>query len=410
MNTTHHKKNNIVASLIVLVLVFIAGVFAGKGNYTAAAIIPDEIENSESDKVSTDFGRFWEAWQLLEEKYPFEEPTSEDKLFGAISGLTRAYGDPYTVFFPPKEAASFNEDISGEFSGVGMEVGLRNGVVTIVAPLKGTPAEQAGLLAGDVIYKIDGTETNDLGIDSAVQMIRGPRGTAVELIILREGEFEPLTISVTRDIIEIPTLETRLTEDNIFVIELYNFIGNVDVQFEEAMTEFEQSGATELVLDLRNNPGGFLQSAINISSWFLPIGEIVVTERTNIAGEEEQVYRSLGKSSLITREYNTVILVNGGSASASEIVAGALAPLDTVTLVGEQTFGKGSVQELVALPDGTSLKITVAKWYTPDGTSISENGLTPDIEIEMTADDYQEERDPQYDKAIEVLLEKRTNK
>lgn len=407
---TFQKKNNIIAGSFLLVLVFTAGLLAGKGDSTAAAIIPDEIENPKSEQVTVDFERFWEAWQLLEAKYPFEEPTSEDKLFGAISGLTKAYDDPYTVFFPPKEAKSFSEDIGGEFSGVGMEVGLRNGVITIIAPLKGTPAEQAGLLAGDIIYKIDGTETADLSIDGAVQMIRGPRGTDVELTIFREGEFEPLLVPVTRDIIEIPTLETRTTEDGIFVLELYNFIGNVDAQFEVAMQEFANSGATELILDLRNNPGGFLQSAINISSWFLPIGEVIVNERTNVKGEEKQVYRSLGKSNFITRDYSMAILINGGSASASEIVAGALAPLGTVTLVGEQTFGKGSVQELVALPDGTSLKVTVAKWYTPDGTSISDSGLTPDTEVEMTAEDYQEERDPQYDKAIEILLEKRKNR
>jgi len=399
------EQNTFVVTSLLLVIVFVLGVVVGKGNESSAAdMVPAGIVNAESEE-GVDFQRFWQAWQTLDGKYPFDEPTAEEKMYGAIQGLARSYEDPYTVFLPPQESESFNEDISGEFSGVGMEIGIRDNALTVVAPLKGTPAEAAGLRSGDIIYEIDGETAVDLSIDNAVQKIRGPRGTSVTLTIIREGEFEPLEIKVVRDLIEIPTLETELTEDNIFVIDLYNFIGNVDVQFEAAMMEFQRSDSQRLILDLRNNPGGFLQSAINIASWFLPTGEIVVQEKKSQDLEEENVtYRSLGNAGMITKTFDMVILTNQGSASASEIVAGALRPLDWVTLIGEQTFGKGSVQELVPMSGDTSLKITVAKWYTPDGTSISEEGLSPEIEVEFTREDYEEGIDPQFEKAVEHLL------
>lgn len=404
MRTEKKDRNNLVVTSVLVITVFLIGIVIGKTDTKASVTAPTNIINAEPNDTNTDFSAFWEIWQMLEKKYPFDEPTSEEKIYAAISGLTEAYGDPYTVFLPPEESDSFNEDISGEFGGVGMEVGIRDEVITVIAPLKGTPAEKAGLQPGDIIYKIENETTAGISIDSAVKKIRGPKGTTVQLSILRKGEFEPIEVSIMRDTIEIPTLKTKTTEEGIFVIELYNFIGNIDSQFKKAMLEFKSSNSDKLILDLRNNPGGFLQSAINTASWFLPLGNVIVKENFGEETSKEKTYRSLGQSREIEKDYQMVILTNEGSASASEIVAGALRPLKNITVLGEKTFGKGSVQELMQLPDGTSLKVTVAKWFTPDGTSLSENGLSPEIQVEMTNSDYQEDKDPQFDKAVEILV------
>lgn len=397
----HSRKQHYIVTGVLLLTVFGIGLLVGRGTLQASAEAPVGIENADG---AADFSAFWNAWQVLEEKYPFEDaPSAKDRMYGAIQGLARSYDDPYTIFLPPEDNATFNEDLAGEFSGVGMEIGLRDEVITVIAPLKGTPAEAAGMLPGDIIYEIDGETTIDMTVEEAVDRIRGPRGSTVTVTVLREGEFEPLDIVITRDLITIPTLETSEPADGVFMIQLYNFIGDVDPQFDAAMSEFIASGADKLILDLRSNPGGFLQSAITISSWFLPLGDMIVQEDFGPNSEANEAFRSLGTSSKIGRDFDMVVLVNQGSASASEIVAGALSQQGRATLVGEQTFGKGSVQEVVPLPSDTALKITVARWLTPDGTSISENGLTPDVEVERTFEDFQEDRDPQLDKAIEIL-------
>lgn len=397
----HSQKQHHIVIAVLLLTVFGIGLLVGRGTLQASAEAPIGIENADG---VTDFSAFWNAWQVLEEKYPFEDaPSAKDRMYGAIQGLARSYDDPYTIFLPPEDNATFNEDLAGEFSGVGMEIGLRDEVITVIAPLKGTPAEAAGMLPGDIIYEIDGESTIDMTVEEAVDRIRGPRGSTVTVTVLREGEFEPLDIVITRDLITVPTLETSEPADGVFMIQLYNFIGDVDPQFDAAMEEFIASGADKLILDLRSNPGGFLQSAITISSWFLPLGDMIVQEDFGPNSDANEAFRSLGTSSKIGRDFDMVVLVNQGSASASEIVAGALSQQGRATLVGEQTFGKGSVQEVVPLPSDTALKITVARWLTPDGTSISENGLTPDVEVERTFEDFQEDRDPQLDKAIEIL-------
>ncbi len=358
-----------------------------------ASTAPDE---------TADLAEFWRVWNLMEEKYvaasSSEQLSSEARVHGAIQGLVGSYGDPYTVFLPPSDAEQFGEDIAGNFGGVGMEVGMRDGVVTVIAPLPDTPAEQAGIVAGDVIVEIDGTSTENMSIDEAVQLIRGEKGTAVMLTLYREGELELLDISVTRDTINIPTIDTELRDD-AFIISLYSFNALAEMKMQEALREYVQSGTKKLVLDLRGNPGGYLQSAVSIASYFLPSGEVIVREQFG-DGQREEVYRSQGKTLRQFAPEEMVVLVNGGSASASEILAGALGEQGVATVIGETTFGKGSVQELVELPDGSSLKVTVARWLTPEGTSISEGGLTPDVVIERTVEQMQAGEDPQLDAAI----------
>lgn len=354
-----------------------------------------------------DLREFWRVWNLLDEKFVAGTTTTvltdTDRVRGAIDGLVDSYGDPYTMYMPPAETESFHESISGNFGGVGMEVGLRDGVVTVIAPLPGTPAEQAGLLSGDMIVKIDETDTNDMSIDQAVKLIRGESGTDVTLTIYREGELDFREITVTRAVIDIPTIDTEL-RDNVFIISLYSFNALAEMKMQEALREYTQSGASKLIIDLRGNPGGFLQSAVSISSYFLPIGKVVVTESFGAqVTREDVIYRSQGKTLRNFAPEEVVVLIDEGSASASEIVAGALRDHQVATLIGETSFGKGSVQELIDLPDGSSLKVTVARWLTPAGTSISEGGLTPDIVVERTPQMMMDDEDPQLEAAIAVL-------
>lgn len=353
---------------------------------------------------SVDLTEFWRVWNILDERFVTSSSTDlsvEEKVQGAIDGLVRSYNDPYTIYLPPEDAAVFEEDISGNFSGVGMEVGMRDNVITVIAPLPNSPAEKAGLLAGDAIIRINEESTEGMSIDEAVQRIRGEAGTEVSFTIFREGEEEFIEMKVVRDTISIPTSKTE-ERDDVFIVSLYNFNAISEAEMQKSLREYVRSGKRKLILDLRGNPGGYLQSAVSIASYFLPLGKTVVRE--SFGGDaEEEIYRSSGRTlgSFAPEEF--VVLVDGGSASASEILAGALKEHGVATIIGSQTFGKGSVQELVKLDDGSSLKVTVARWLTPNGTSISEGGLTPDIVVERTAEDRNEGKDPQLDAALEFL-------
>jgi carboxyl-terminal processing protease len=359
--------------------------------------------DAQPDK-NADLQEFWRVWELLDEKFAHASGTSAlspaEKVQGAIDGLVAAYGDPYTTYFPPQEADAFNEDISGNFSGVGMEVGMRNNLLTIISPLAGTPAEKAGLLAGDAILEISGTSTERMGVDEAVRLIRGEEGTVVTLTIYREGDREPRTVPVTRATIEIPTVKTEI-KDGVYILTLYSFNALAEEKFEAALRDYSKSQATKLIVDLRGNPGGYLQSAVSIASYFMPAGKVVLRE--NFGDERaEEVYRSFGRTIKTFTPKEIVVMIDGGSASASEILAGALQEQGYATVLGQPSFGKGSVQELVPLPGGSSLKVTIARWLTPNGTSISNGGLTPDILVPRTVEDREANRDPQLEAAIQV--------
>lgn len=356
-----------------------------------------------------DLEQFWHVWHLLEDKYVAGESngvTAEERMHGAIEGLVDSYGDPYTIFMPPEESAAFEESISGNFSGVGMEVGMREGLITVIAPLPNTPAQRAGIVPGDVIVSINGSSTERMNVDEAVKLIRGDEGTTVVLTIYREGSSELLELSMQREVITIPTSTTEVRDD-AFVIALYNFNAIAEKQMAAALDEYAKSGKQKLIIDLRGNPGGYLESATAISSYFLEAGKVIVRENFG-DGREETVYRSEGRSGVGKLDPGSfVILVDEGSASASEILAGALKEHGVATLIGAQTFGKGSVQELISLQDGSSLKVTIARWFTPEGHSISDGGLTPDVVIERTPQDRVENKDPQLDAALEWLKGKR---
>jgi carboxyl-terminal processing protease len=366
-------------------------------------------EKEKENKVTKiDFASFWKVWNVINEKYPgVEKITDQNKVYGAIAGLVGSLNDPYSVFFNPDETKMFQAEVNGNFSGVGMEVGIKNRILTVIAPLKDTPAYKAGIKPGDKILKIGEVVTSDLSVEEAVKLIRGEKGTPVILTIFREEEKEPRKIEIIRDIINIPTLDTELRKDGIFVIKLYSFSANSANLFKEAIKKFSESNSDKLLLDLRGNPGGYLDAAIDIASWFLPSGKAVVIEDSGLSikssNSEQKIFRSNGYD-LIKDNVKFVILINGGSASASEIVAGAMQDHGRAKLVGEKSYGKGSVQEVVDITSDTILKITIAKWLTPNGNLIAEKGLKPDFPVEFTKEDFEKKRDPQMDKAVELLI------
>ncbi|KKQ21332.1 MAG: Carboxyl-terminal protease [Parcubacteria group bacterium GW2011_GWC1_36_9] len=397
------KTRHITTVVSLIVLSFVGGVYVGNHNRPEIDKIMGLTNKETQVATKADFFPFWKVWNTINEKYPkSDEVTDQNRIYGAISGLIDSLDDPYSVFFDPEETKTFEEEIAGNFIGIGMEVGIKNKILTVIAPLKDTPAYRANIKSGDKILKIDKISTSDLSIEKAIKLIRGEKGTAVTLTVLREGNEDPMEIKIERDTINIPTLDTELRKDGIFAIKLYSFSANSANLFRNAIKQFVESRSDKLLLDLRGNPGGYLDSAISISSWFLPSGKTIVTEDYGDSKKPE-VFRSKGYN-IFNDNLKFVILIDNGSASASEIVAGAMQNHGRATLVGTQSFGKGSVQEVVDITPDTILKITVANWLTPNGTSISEKGLIPDYLVEITKKDSGEKKDPQLEKAVEILL------
>jgi len=402
------KATFIVAVLIIFMALFLGGYFLGKTDLGG----PTQISTFSADTFDdADFKPFVEVWKLIDEKYTPASSTLEtsdqDRVWGAINGMVDSLDDPYTTFLLPKENERFETTIRGEFSGVGMEVGIKDDFIVVVSPLKDTPADRAGLQPEDLVLAIDGVPTLNLGVDEGVELIRGETGTPVVLTIGREGEDEPFDVEIIRDKINIPTLDTEIIDDDVFVISLYNFSQNSASEFRNALREFVKAKKTKLILDLRGNPGGFLDSAVDISSWFLPAGKAIVREDFGDNERPEKVFRSKGYN-IFNENLDMVILVNQGSASASEIVAGALQEHGVAQIVGAQTFGKGSVQELIQVTPETSLKVTIARWLTPNGNSISDGGLTPDVVVDKENSEAEINDDNplykiQMNKALELL-------
>ena len=379
------KGIKILVALVFVTGVFFAGVYIGYSNRPAVERVTSVV-NKESpvstDASIADFGPFWKAWAIVDDKFVggTSKVSSSDRVYGAIKGMLSSFKDPYTTFFPPAENAIFESQIAGSFSGIGIEIGEKDGVLTVIAPLKDTPAYNAGIKSGDKIIKIDKTITNDISIDKAITLIRGKEGSVVDLTIFREGFNEPKVFTITRGKIELPTVDTETRSDSqVFIIHLYNFSANSPQLFQNAFNEYLKSGYPNLLLDLRGDPGGYLDAAVSIGGLFIPEGQTIVKE-IGKTPKDVTVHTSKGPAAF-PKTSKLIILVDKGSASASEILAGALSETGVGTLVGEQTFGKGSVQEVIKLTPDTSLKITVAKWYTPKGVSISDSGLTPTIKV-----------------------------
>ncbi|MEA3399273.1 MAG: S41 family peptidase [Patescibacteria group bacterium] len=395
------KSKQILISLGLVLVIFTSGVFVGYSQRPEVDKVVSLINKKPVTEKEINFAPFWKTWNILEEK-SIDKISEQDRVWGAIAGLAKSSDDPYTVFFSPKENELFKDSIQGSFSGIGAEVGMKKGVLTIIAPLKDSPAYNAGIKSGDKIIEVDGEDTIDISIDKALSMIRGKKGTTVALTVYRSGIQGTQEIKIIRDTIQIPTIDTELRDDGIFVISFYSFSENSVNLFREALIEFSSAKTDKLIIDLRGNPGGYLDAVVNIASWFIDEGKVIVRENFGDKSKE-QAFRSHGPR-IFTDDLKLVILIDQGSASASEIMAGALREHNIATLVGEKTFGKGSIQELIDITDNTSLKVTVGKWLTPNGISISENGLEPDVKVEYTLEDYENDRDSQFDKAVEILL------
>ncbi|MDD5152759.1 MAG: S41 family peptidase [Candidatus Pacebacteria bacterium] len=397
-------KHSLSRSLLTtMIIVGIVGSF-GAGMLVNKYLLENGGADSSDSQVSLDMDPFWKAYSILNEKFisttaSSTTPTDKEKVYGAIAGLASSYNDPYTSFFPPAEAEQFNEEVRGNFGGVGMEIGMKDKVLTVIAPLKGTPAERAGIKSGDIILKINDKFTAGMSVDDAIDLIRGPAGSTVTVTV-KNGDSTK-DIKIVRGTINIPTIETKLRSDGVFVISLYSFSANSPELFRGALREFVLSGSDKLILDLRNNPGGYLESAVDIASWFLPADKPIVIEDSGTK-EPQKIDRSKGYN-IFTDKLKMVILINGGSASAAEILAGALNEYGIAKLVGEKSFGKGSVQELVGITSDTSLKVTIARWLTPKGKSISHNGLEPDIKVVVSSEDTKKGVDVQMEKASEYL-------
>jgi carboxyl-terminal processing protease len=382
-------------TILVLYFVFAFGYITGQKGISIG-IGPKQVVNTEAGKPQNiDFSLFWEAWNKLKDKSALN-PDSQKMIFGSISGMLSSVNDPYTVFFTPDENKRFKEDIQGEFDGIGIEIVSKNNLPTVVAPLSGTPAEKAGLKPNDVIIEVDGTKTSDISFNETVDKIRGKKGTKVTLKISREGTTDPITVEVERDTIIVKSVEweTKNIDGKKYAyVKIRQFGDDTNSLFEQFVNETVANKPDGIVIDLRNNPGGYLQSAIEEASYFLD-GGIVVKEQGK-DGETKE-YKVTKKARL--KDFKTVVLVNSGSASASEIFAGALQDRKEGELIGEKTFGKGSVQELVDLSDGSAVKITVAKWLTPNGRMINGEGIKPDIDLKKD-----DNSDNQLERAFEYL-------
>lgn len=385
---------------MIVLTTFVVGFYIGR-----QAAVRDVVPVGEGQVLDTgasyladdvNFRMFWDVWNHIKESY-YKQPVSEKDLFyGALQGLVSGVDDPYSVFFDPGDTELFTQELEGSFSGVGMEIGIRDDQLQVIAPLPETPAEKSGMRSGDKIFAIDGEDTTGITVEDAVFKIRGEVGTTVVLTIRHDGVDEIEEISIVRDTIEIDSLEWEI-EDNIAIVSMYSFNDDTSRLFNSAIQEILTSDVYGVILDLRNNPGGLLDVAVDVASEWVN-GRPVVVQR--IQGVEQSLH---GSGSPRLADIPTVVLVNGGSASASEIVSGALKDYDLATVVGETTFGKGSVQDYQMLPDGSSIKLTIAEWLTPLGGSINETGIEPNVVIEYTIEDFEAERDPQMDVAKQII-------
>lgn len=398
--------------MMVIFASFFGGFYAGKnnkdltGNDVKILAYSEEAKNlnkaTSTDQIF-DVNLYSEVWDALKQNYVDKVSIKDKDLFyGSLKGLAQSLNDPYTVFMDPKDSQEFTNDLAGTFEGIGAEVGMRNDIVTIIAPLDGMPAQKAGIRAGDKIYAIDGKSTLGLTVDEAVKKIRGPKGTKVTLTILRGNGEKPKDVVINRGVIVVKSVKTEMRNDGIYVIKVSNFNDDTLSLFNSAIDQILIKKPKGIILDLRNNPGGYLETAVAMASEWIDAGPIVSEK---FSEDSFSQYPSSGRGRL--KNFPTVVLVNNGSASASEIVAGALRDYKKATLLGEQTYGKGSVQTIKQLSDGSTLKVTIAKWLTPAGDSISEIGIKPGVEIKYTQADIDKNIDPQLNKALEILKPKK---
>lgn len=403
------KVGKVIVSLLIMSVAFSGGYYFGIKGYQAKYNDSGDVtidRGNPEDREDLDFSLFWRVWDTLDARYFDSEMLEPRKMvYGAIQGMVAAIGDPYTVFLPPKENKIVQEDLQGEFGGVGIQIGFKGSQLAVVAPIKDSPADKAGILAGDLIAGIKdvakGIDRGTVGITlpEAVQIIRGEKGTAVTLTLLREGTDEPIVVDVVRDTIDVPSLSLQFVGDNkdIAHIRVIKFSQELVNEWDEAIVDIlSKPDLKAIIVDVRNNPGGFLEHAVELASEFLETGEVAVIEEGTGKVRKEYKVERIGR----LRDRNVVVLINGGSASASEILAGAMRDQKGIPLIGKTSFGKGTIQESQQVNGEAGLHITIAKWLTPSEFWVNEGGLVPDIEID---DDPNTFEDEQLDKAIEVV-------
>lgn len=400
------------AAAVYLVIVFVVSAFLwgyflgtrGNNGKNVSASGTYEIAHADRDDSGNeiDFEQFWDLWKVVQERHVSSPVDEKEMFYGAMAGMVASLNDPYSVFLDPPTTDEFTTELSGKFEGIGAEIGIKNDQLTIIAPLPDSPAERGGLFAGDQILAVDGLDTRFMSLDRAVSHIRGDKGTVVRLLVMREGFDVPKEIPITRDTIRIISVKSSFGSEccqspkgkKLAIIKVTHYNGDTLERFQEAVTELQSKDIDGVILDLRNNPGGFLNAAIRMLGEWLP-GEVVVSEKFSDGTREDSVSSGRGRLSGI----ETVVLVNGGSASASEITAGALQDYGKAVIIGTQTFGKGSVQDLVSFDDGSSVKLTIAEWLTPEGRNINKDGIAPDYIVERSTEDYDNDLDPQLDAA-----------
>ncbi|HNP89333.1 MAG: Carboxy-terminal processing protease CtpA precursor [Microgenomates group bacterium ADurb.Bin219] len=410
--------------LIILFAIF--GLFCGAAGYwfgqreisfsSVNSSLKVKIDRKAQPKnQDVDFGLFWEVWDRISTSYLQRKTLDQGKMiYGAISGMVNSLGDAYTVFLPPPENKQTKEDLNGSFEGVGIQLGYKEERLAVVAPLAGMPAELAGIKAGDLILRIIDEskkvdkDTTGMSLPEAVSLIRGPRGSVVKLTFSREGKEKPFEVPLKRETIVVKSVELAFLEKEgttVAHLQLTRFGDRTETEWQEAVTKINEKCNTSkdkcagVILDLRNNPGGYLTGSVYIASEFLSQGVVVQQDK----GEEGKETYSVNRQGQLLSQ-PLVVLINGGSASASEIVAGALQETKRAKLVGEKSFGKGTIQEAQDLFGGAGLHVTIARWLLPSGKSIDKEGVIPDFEVKM--DEKDETRDPQLDKAVELLINK----
>ncbi len=389
-------------AIVLLAVGFSGGVLVGT-NASRPAI--DNLNNLRSVLTPSPRPADWQVladvWSTVHRSYVNQNIDDQALVRGAVRGVVESLNDPYSVYFTPSEASSFQDEVEGVFQGVGMEVGYKQNQVTVIAPLPDSPAARAGIVSGDVVISIDGVETTTLTLDQAVAKIRGPKGTRVTLVVRGPNSSQNRTVTITRQSIKVDPVKSKTVSSNhqqVMIVTISSFTKDTGRLVQNAVRQALTSSVKGIILDLRNDPGGYLDQSISVASVFLDRG-VVVSEvgRDGKHRDESVVGQALWPSQPLA------VLVDGGTASAAEIVAGALQDHHRATLIGQTTFGKGSVQDYQSLADGSSLKLTVAKWYTPNGRSISEHGITPDQTVAMPSDDAATNRDPQLDAAEQAI-------
>lgn len=388
----------LIAVLILFVVVASSGMSFAAGWYLSPRATPSPTPAAAQADVEQRFGIFWEVWAILEREFNRDAPLNAQKMiYGAIEGAVRSLGDPYTRFEEPAEARYFDQDLEGSFEGIGATVDIVDGYLVIVEPLKDSPALKAGLQPGDIILEVDGNSIEGMDLIDAINVIRGPDGSEVRLLIRRQGVAEPFVVTVTRGRIQLPTVTYRELSSGVAYVQLAEFNSQATVQLQAALREALAKKPCALIFDLRGNPGGYLHIAVQVASQFIREG-VIVTEKDSKGKSTE--YRAEGHG--LAYDVPLAVLVDGGSASASEIVAGAIQELGRGTVIGRRTFGKGSVQVSHSFPDGSALRVTVARWYTPKGRQIDHQGLTPDVDVPWDAN-TPAGADPVLNRAVEFL-------